>query len=101
MRRSPVPRHKEPWWPTSGRIPDLTPAGHRLATFVIDHPHYLIHLTVPRRSRAHRNLGGQHRPLLPGPRLRGFQGLKIRLAAEATAETHSPFQPGLTLEPHG
>lgn len=62
-------------------LPDLTPAGRRIGAFVLDHPHDLIHLTVTDTAERTATSVGSVVRFCQDLGLRGFQDLKIRLAA--------------------
>jgi DNA-binding MurR/RpiR family transcriptional regulator len=73
-------------------VPDLSPAGRRIGAFVLDHPHDLIHLTVTDTAERTATSVGSVVRFCQDLGLRGFQDLKIRLAAE-TATGSTALQP--------
>ena len=68
-------------------VPDLTPASRRIGAFVLDHPDDLIHLTVTDTAERTATSVGSIVRFCQDLGLRGFQDLKIRLAAETTSAT--------------
>lgn len=65
------------------RLPDLTPAGRRIGTFVLHDPRELIHLTVTDAADRTATSVGSVVRFCQDLGLRGFQDLKLRLAAES------------------
>jgi DNA-binding MurR/RpiR family transcriptional regulator len=65
------------------RLPDLTPAGRRIGAFVLDDPRGLIHLTVTDAADRTATSVGSVVRFCQELGLRGFQDLKLRLAAES------------------
>ena len=65
------------------RLPDLTPAGRRIGVFVLDSPQELIHLTVTDAADRTATSVGSVVRFCQELGLRGFQDLKLRLAAES------------------
>jgi DNA-binding MurR/RpiR family transcriptional regulator len=74
-------------------VPDLTPAGQRIGAFVLEHPDDLIHLTVTDAAERTATSVGSVVRFCQDLGLRGFQDLKIRLAAETASAS-----PGLQAE---
>lgn len=73
------------------RLPDLTPAGRRIGAFVLDDPRQLIQLTVTDTADRTATSVGSVVRFCQELGLRGFQDLKLRLAAES-APGHGDLQ---------
>lgn len=68
------------------RLPDLTPAGRRIGAFVLEDPRELVHLTVTDAADRTATSVGSVVRFCQELGLRGFQDLKLRLAAESAPE---------------